>query len=203
LRVRAVAGANLGPPSNEIRVFVNVPPPPSAPANLLGLIHGDRAFLSWTPTAYGGAATAFQINVTGNVTDSFVISGPTETFAVSGVPPGNYAVSVVALNPQGVSPPSPTIALQVPSPCAAPQAPTNVQVMQIERVLSVLWDPPVAGSAITHYAVRVSGAAQGVLQTIARAVSQEVSPGRYTVRVTAVNSCGVGVSSPERTVIVP
>ena len=37
-RWRLASGASA---SNEIRIFVNVPVPPSAPANLLGLVNND------------------------------------------------------------------------------------------------------------------------------------------------------------------
>ena len=54
-RLHTVAGSSRSNASNEIRVFVNVPAPPSAPTNLLGMANGVSLGLAWRNTFAGGA----------------------------------------------------------------------------------------------------------------------------------------------------
>ena len=51
--------------SNEIRIFVNVPAAPSAPADLLGLVNGSSVALAWRNTFEGGAPGGLILDVTG------------------------------------------------------------------------------------------------------------------------------------------
>ena len=82
LRVRAVAGSTRSAASNEIRVFVNVPAPPEAPANLSGTATGNALQLSWTNNASGGAATAIVLNVTGALTLSMPLAAASRSVHV-------------------------------------------------------------------------------------------------------------------------
>ena len=56
IRMHSLAPGPQSVASNEIRIFVNVPAPPSAPANLLGFVNGSALGLAWTNTAGGGSA---------------------------------------------------------------------------------------------------------------------------------------------------
>jgi hypothetical protein len=78
-RVRAVALSRTSTPSNEIRLVVNVPEPPSAPVNLLGLVDGTAIALSWFNTFQGGAPTSVSLVVSGAV-DAVLPLGLTESF---------------------------------------------------------------------------------------------------------------------------
>ena len=58
VRVHAIAGSERSGPSNEIRIFVNVPTPPSPPANLTALVNGSSLALTWRPTFLGARRPA-------------------------------------------------------------------------------------------------------------------------------------------------
>jgi hypothetical protein len=73
----------------------------------------------------------------------------------------------------------------------------------VNRGVTLQWEPPEAGGAITSYAVRVSGALDGVLHTTERVLSRELSPGTYIVQVSAVNPCGTSALSAARAVVIP
>jgi hypothetical protein len=198
-----VTGSIRSGPSNEIRIFVNVPVPPSAPANLLGLVDGSNIALSWTNTFAGGAPTALWLNVSGAITATLPLPVG-ETFTYSRVPPGSYTLSVSASNASGLSPPSNAIALTFPAPCSGlPLAPTNLYAWHVGGVIYVLWNSPVGGPAVTGYRVSVSGAYQGAFETVARSISGRAARGTYELRVSATNVCGVGPATPPQTVVVP
>ena len=82
VRVHAISGASRSEASNEIRVFINVPSPPSAPANLLGMVNGSSLSLAWRNTFAGGAPTSVMLDVTGSIVGSVPL-GPTETATFS------------------------------------------------------------------------------------------------------------------------
>ena len=54
VRVHSLAGDARSPASNEIRIFVNVPPPPDAPIALLGLADESSVTLAWRNSSLGG-----------------------------------------------------------------------------------------------------------------------------------------------------
>ena len=64
VRMHTISGASRSLASNEIRIFVNVPQPPSAPANLLGTVNGDFIALL-EDTFAGGAPTNVVLDVSG------------------------------------------------------------------------------------------------------------------------------------------
>jgi hypothetical protein len=203
VRVRAVSFASAGAPSNEIRIVVNVPEPPSAPINLLGLTDGDAIALSWTNTFQGGAPTGLSLVVTGAL-DTVLPLGLTETFQFAGVPPGTYTLQVVATNARGTSTPSNAVTLTFPGACSGgPGVPTHVVAQRVEHTIVVSWEPPANGGAVTHYWVIVGGGLVGAFPTTDRSVSGAVDPGSYAIRVAAANACGVGAGSVPQTIVVP
>ena len=70
IRVHTIAGASRSGPSNEIRIVVNLPSPPSAPTNLLGLVNGSTLYLSWTNAVVGATPTSLVLEVAGAVVAS-------------------------------------------------------------------------------------------------------------------------------------
>ena len=68
VRVHALRGVARSAASNEVRVHVNVFIPPSAPANLLGLVNGSTVALTWVNTYAGGAPTSLSLDVSGTIT---------------------------------------------------------------------------------------------------------------------------------------
>ena len=65
VRLHATGLGGRSPASNEIRIFVNTPTPPSAPADLLGLVNGASLALTWRNTFDGGAPASIVLDVSG------------------------------------------------------------------------------------------------------------------------------------------
>ena len=105
VRMHALDGGAESAASNEIRVFVNVPQPPSAPTSLTGLANGSAIVLNWQNTFAGGTPASTLLDVTGSAAGT-VSLGPGESFSLPGVPPGSYTLQVRSSNGKGVSGPS-------------------------------------------------------------------------------------------------
>ena len=203
VRMHALTAAGRSPASNEIRIFVNVAQAPSAPAGLLGLANGSNLALSWKTTSAGGGPTSLVLDVSGALTTSVPVSLG-ETFSFAGVPAGTYMFAVRAVNSAGTSAASSPVTLAFPSACPGPpQAPTNLAVSRAGSQLSVSWDPPSAGPAVSSYVLKVAGALSLELPMSTRSISGTVPPGTYHLSVLAVNPCGSGVETPAQSVTVP
>jgi hypothetical protein len=203
IRMHAVSGAAWSPPSNEIRIFVNVPVPPAAPTNLLGLANGSALGLSWTNPPGGPAATAMWLNVTGALTVTLPLP-PAETFTYPNVPPGTYTFSMSASSAGGMSAPSNSVTLSFPSPCTGvPGIPTDLQMWTAGRTIFLAWGPSASGAAVTGYTVHVSGSYVGSFATTDRTLSGVAAPGSYTLNVVATNPCGASPATPAQTVVMP
>jgi len=203
VRLHAIAGTAWSAPSNEIRVFVNVPTPPAAPTNLLGLANGSSLELSWTNALEGGTPTGLWLNVSRAITTTVPLPMG-ESFTYANVPPGSYTLNVSASGPGGMSVPSNSLTLTFPSSCGGvPEAPTGLQAWTVGHTVFVTWPPPVAGTAVTSYTLWVGGAWTGSIMTTGRALSGAAAPGSYELSVTAHNACGVGPPTPAQTVVIP
>lgn len=190
-------------PSNEVRLFVNTPTPPSPPADLRGLVDGTSVTLSWTNTFAGGAPTSLRLHVNGaaNATLALPLS---ETVTFAGVPPGRYTLSLSAVNAAGASAVSNAVTLTFPEPCTGvPGSPTSFQAWTVGATIFLAWNAPAAGPAVSGYTVRVSGAYAGTLTTTGRTMSGAAAPGRYGLSVVADNVCGASLPTPEQVVVIP
>ncbi len=205
IRVHAVASGARSVASNEIRIFVNVPAPPSAPTNLLGLVNGSSLHLAWKNTAAGGIPTGLVLDVTGSLSVTFFPSGPVaEDFAVAAVPAGTYTMSLRAFNSTGVSAASNSVTLTFPGACSgAPAPPTNFVAATGVNALSLSWGLPASGPAPSSYVIIVSGAFVGSVPVTGRSVAGAVPPGTYTLSIAATNACGTSAPSPPVTVTIP
>jgi CHRD domain/RTX calcium-binding nonapeptide repeat (4 copies) len=203
VRVRTVSGAQMSDPSNEIRIFVDVPVPPSAPAGLTGVVNGSAVELSWKNTFAGGEPSRILLNVTGSLSGTVPI-GLGETVRFPAVPGGNYTVSLRAANASGTSGPSNAITLSVPGPCSGPPSPPeNFLAYKIGNTIHVIWDPASTGPASTGYVLIVSGPFSINFPTTFRALSGMVPAGTYNLSVLATNTCGFSAPTPAQTVVVP
>ncbi len=203
VRVHALNDTARSAASNEIRIHVNTPVVPSAPANLLGLVNGSTLALAWTNTYTGGAPTSLVLDVSGAITTSVPL-GVSETFSFAGVPGGTYTLSVRAQNAAGSSPPSNLVTLTFPGVCSGPPGtPADVVAYRVGQTVFVTWSPAAGGPAPTSYLLGVTGAFAGGFATTGRALSGTVGPGSYTLSVIAVNPCGASAASPPQTVVVP
>jgi Tol biopolymer transport system component len=203
VRVHALNGTQRSAASNEIRIHVNVPLVPSAPAHLLAVVNGSAVTLAWQNTYGGGAPTSLVLDATGSTTVSLPLALG-ETAAFTNVPPGTYTLTLRAENGAGRSLPSNPVTLTVPGPCTGPPLPpTNVMAFQVDRIASIAWTPGASGPAPTAYVLIVSGSSVLSVVTAGRCLRAPAGPGTYTLSVVAVNPCGVSAGTAPQTLIVP
>jgi Tol biopolymer transport system component len=203
VRVHALHGEVRSAASNEIRIFVNVPIVPSAPAHLLDLVNGSTLSLVWTNTYAGGEPTSLVLDVTGTISTSLPLNLQ-DSFSLADVPPGTYTVALRAQNAAGSSPPSNAVTLTFPGPCSGPPTvPSDMRVSGAGRRVEAAWAPGTSGPAPTLYGVIVIGEASTSVITPARSLSGTVAPGVYTLSVVAANACGVSAGTPPQTIVVP
>ncbi|HTM35062.1 MAG TPA: Ig-like domain-containing protein [Vicinamibacterales bacterium] len=204
VRMHTMAGAAKSGASNEIRIHVNVPVAPSAPANLTGMANGSSIALAWRNTFGGGAPGGVVLDVSGSLTASLPL-GLTDGFQFNGVPGGTYTLSLRATNAGGTSPASNAITMTFPSAtCEGPPLPpSRFLAYRLFRTLFVLWDPAENGGAPTSFVLNASGAFIGSIATTGRALNGSVGPGTYQLSVAAVNACGASSATPAQTVVVP
>jgi len=203
VRVHATQGADTSAASNEIRVHVNVPVPPSPPDMFRATEYGDSVVLSWRNTFAGGQPTSLVLDV-GGAASAQIPLGLSESLTVNGVPAGNYTLNLRAVNTGGSSLPSSPVTVTVPSVCEGPpEVPSNVLGYRIANSAFVVWDPPAAGPAASAYVLAVSGSFVGSFATTGRSLSGQVGPGSYMVSVLAVNPCGASPASAPQTIVIP
>jgi len=204
VRMHTVSGATRSPQaSNEIRIFVNVPAAPSAPADLLGLVNGSSVALAWRNTSEGGAPGGLVLDVTGALTTSIPL-GLADGFRFDGVPNGTYTLALRAVNAAGSSPRSNAVTLRFPQPCSgAPLPPARFLAYRNGNAIVVAWDPASSGSAPTSFVLNVTGAFVGRFETQGRTLSGTVGPGSYQLNVAAVNACGASAATSSQTVVIP
>jgi VCBS repeat-containing protein len=203
VRIHALAGADRSAASNEVRIHVNVPVPPSAPTGVVALVNGSTLNLAWRNTFTGGAPTSLLLDVTGAAVTTVPLAA-SDGFAFAGVPGGTYTLRLRAANAGGTSAASTPVTVTFPGACSgAPLTPVDVLVYRVGATAFVVWNPAPTGPAPVSYTVDVSGDFVGSVDTPGRAVSGTVGPGSYTFRVTAVNACGASASSTPQTLVVP
>jgi hypothetical protein len=203
VRFHALNGAEKSGPSNEIRVHVNVPVPPSAPDRFGSTVNGTSLLLAWRNTFAGGQPSGLVLDVSGSANVQLPL-GPGESFAVNGVPGGTYTLRLRAVNGGGSSPASEPITVTIPSACAGPPSPpAGFLAYRRGNTLIVVWEPATTGPGAASYLLNVTGSFVGSLPIAARSVSATVGPGAYTLSVTAMNACGSSATTPAQTVVVP
>ena len=202
LRVHQVTGAERSGPSNEVQLFVNVPQPPSAPVDLVGVVNGDNLGLAWRNTFAGGQPTGVTLDVSGTITASLPL-GFVDTFSFAGVPGGSYTFAVRATNAGGASAASNAVTLSFPGPCTgAPSPSANFLAYTVGGTIYVVWDPAPTGPATTSFVLNVTGAFVGNFPTTGRSLSGAVPPGTYNLSLTSVNACGSATTAVQ-TVVIP
>jgi hypothetical protein len=203
VRIHALSGASRSAASNEVRLFVNVPTAPSAPADLLGLVNLSSVALAWRNTFEGGAPGGLILDVTGALTASISL-GLSDRFRFDGVPAGTYTLALRAVNAAGSSPPSNAVTLTFPLPCSgAPLPPANLLAYRVGNTIFVTWDPAASGPAPTSYSLNVTGGFTGTFETPGRTLNGTVGPGSYQLNVAAVNACGTSAATSSQTVVIP
>lgn len=203
VRTTSLDGALSSVPSNEVPLHVNVPVPPSAPADLVGLANGAGLTLAWRNTFGGAPPTSLQLDVTGSIVATLPL-GVTDAFTYPAVPPGTYTFRLRAANAAGVSVASDPVTLAFPAACGgAPNPPSRFLAFNNGTAVTVVWDPAPTGHAPTGYVLEVSGAFSGAFPTSSRTLSGTVGPGTYGLRVQALNACGASAFTAVQSITVP
>lgn len=202
-RVHGLLAGAKSAASNEVRIVVNAPVPPSAPTALTGLVHGSTVSLAWQPTFDGGAPTAMVLDVSGSAVGSLPLP-VSDAFTVAGVPAGAYTLAVRAVNTAGPSPSSNAVTVVVPDVCSGlPDTPVRFVAYAAGSDVHLSWETPATGAAATSYLVAVSGTFNGAVPVAARIIAGPVAAGTYTVSVRAVNACGASAPTAVQTLVVP
>jgi hypothetical protein len=203
VRMHSRVGTDRSAASNEIRIHVNVPVPPSAPADLVSLVDGSTLSLAWRNTYAGGTPSRMVLDVTGDFTGPLPIAAG-DRFGFAGVPGGTYTLRLHAVNAGGVSAPSNPVTVTFPGPCTgAPETPSGFLAYKLGNTIFVIWDPATSGPAPTGYVLHVTGAFVDSFPTIGRALSAVAAPGTYNLSVVATNRCGTSTPTPVQTVAIP
>lgn len=203
VRLRARAGPALSDVSNEIRLLVNLPITPSPPIQFLGNTSGSSVGLTWKNTFEGGAPTSLILDVTGAAVASIPLP-LIDTISFAGVPSGNYALRLRAVNAGGVSAASDPVYLDFLDACSgAPEKPFNFLAYRIGNILHAIWEPNPSGFAATGFVVNVSGALTGGFPVAGRSVSGTAGPGTYNFSVAAINPCGISAPTAVQSITIP
>jgi hypothetical protein len=216
VRVRAVNAYGPGPASEEITVVVapngSDGAPPFAPGELTGWMSGGRLTLVWFPPYDGAAPDGYVVDVGTATGGTNIVQMGVSANALTyyGVPPGFYFVRVRAVNAAGSSPPSSEVLLKAGDVPAPPHAPWNLYSTVLGGTVTLSWGSPPWQGPVTSYLVR-AGSAPGLSNlaqfdtgsTATTIAVPNVPPGRYYVRVHAVNAQGASVASNEVVVVVP
>ncbi len=214
-RVRAVNAAGPGASSPEVVVAVGAGAGlPDAPQNLAAGVLIDSLTLTWDPPNQGLPLTGYVLSVgmfpgTANVIRQPIgTAASTVSFSTSGLPPATYFIRVSAVNAFGEGPPSNEVSLTLTGG-GPPSAPRNVVASLVNDMLTLTWDPPASGGAITSYVLLV-GAYPGITSIrhpVGAALSFSASqagapPQTFYIRVAAINTAGEGPPSAEVTITV-
>jgi hypothetical protein len=203
LRMRAMRGAQMSLPSNEVRVYVNVPQRPSPPANFQGVVKDSTMWLAWQNTYAGGAPNAIAMDVTGGATATLAVPFG-ESFSIGGMPSGTFTLRLRALNAAGASNQSSSVTVTAPSrTCSPPRVPSNYFATRVGNAVVLSWDSPTGGTPATSYQITVTGSYSGVFPVSGRGFASAAPPGTYTLSVRAANACGGGPATAFQSVVIP
>jgi hypothetical protein len=193
---------------------------PQPPVDLTADVLGPRVTLRWSPGAGdlaafvapppvgGTAATSYVVAASltpgGPAVAAFDTASPATTWSIA-APLGTFWVRVAGRNQFGIGAPSSAVAVQV-SP-SAPEPPMATRVVVASGVARVEWQAPPRGWPATSYLLEAGSAPGlsdiGTLPLSVTSFQAAVPPGRYYVRVRAVNASGAGAPGDEVIVDVP
>ena len=213
LSLRGTNAFGTGPESTPVTVTLPAAAPvPGAPVGFAVSAVGTTATFTWNAPASGGTPTGYTLlaGLTPGFTSPFAslpLPASPRSAVVPGVPPGVYYVRLVATNAGGAGAASNEVTLTVAAP-SAPAAPTLNAPVVSGSTVTFSWTPGAGAGASTSYLLTASltpgGASIASLPVSATGIAvPNVPPGTYYVRVSGVNSAGVGAPSNQVTVVVP
>jgi hypothetical protein len=183
----------------------------SAPALRTATVSGSVVSLAWTSPSVGRPVDRYVVGVGSRpqaVDIGIIYTESADRSYTTAAVPGVYFVRVAGINGCGIGVASNEVAVVVGPPIPGPPADLFAGVSD-EREVSLFWQPSSAGGAATAYVVE-AGYAPGlsnvaVLPTGSSMPTFTIAapPGRYYVRVRAVNALGTSGPSEEIVVLVP
>ena len=203
IRVYPVAGAAVGPVSNEVTFDVGTPRP-GAPGGFAATLNGSTLTFGWSAPTTGGPPSAYvlqagtQFNLSNlapgvNVGSVLAYTVPNIT---SLLPPGTYFARLVAVNGTGSSNPSDEAVFTLGN---LPGVPTPNGPVINGSTVTLSWNPPAGGLAPTSYTIEGRGGdprALGTAATVNGNTTSYTAPGlpngSYYWRVRAFNGSTPG-----------
>ncbi|MGN0064808.1 MAG: fibronectin type III domain-containing protein, partial [Nocardioides sp.] len=164
---------------------------PSAPASVTATHSGGIVTVNWQPPTDDGGSPVTQYRVRVGDQESIEPANWRST-SFAGLGGGTHDVSVSALNIAGYGDPA-TTSITTP---AAPTEPVDVTAVYRpgSDMVHVTWSAPLddGGSPITGYTVQISDQYRNVGADAREAQFADLAPGRYDVRIAAINAGGQG-----------
>ena len=193
---------------------------PRPPVNLAAAHDGPRLTLRWvpgpgdlaplvTPIPPGGTAATSHIVLAaltpgGTPVAQYETASSATSFSIT-APAGTFYLRVQAKNAFGASAPSAELRVDVQP--QAPNPPLATIASVSGRAVHIEWQAPPLGWPATSYRLEAGTAPGltniGTLPVNGTAFDAPVPPGRYYVRVRAVNAYGAGVAGDEVVIDVP
>ena len=198
-----VAATNEGAGIFAELQMAGAPGPPPAP---VAVVFGTSVHLAWSQPLLGGRPDGYILEAGAGPSLANLaripVDSATPTLSVAGVPPGLYYLRVRARNAQGLSHPSPEIAIAVgASGCtSAPGAVAGLTASVTGATVHLTW--PSATGNVPSFALRVGtvpGAANVATVDLGGGPSFTATavPGAYFARAVAGSPCGIGPPSNE------
>lgn len=171
-------------------------PVPGEPTDVVATPSDGAVTVRWTaPSDDGSPVESYRVTASpGDV--EVEVDGDEVEARIEGLTNGTaYSFEVVAVNAFGTSRPGATAGTVVPA--GRPDRPRRPRLEVRGRRILVTWDATTAnGSDITAYRVRVVGRGVRVVRGQQRVVLRDLGPGRFRVRVVAINAEGRSPASP-------
>jgi hypothetical protein len=213
VRVRGVNAAGAGQASTELvlRMAPGGIVVPDAPSTIEPLEIAGKLTLTWTSPEFGPRPTSYllEVGTAAGLSNIAAIPVTGNAFLFDGVPPGIYFVRLRSRVGTVTGPPSDDELMVVGHVPAPPSEPLRLSAGASNHVVTLSWTAPFFGP-VTGYVIEAgthTGASDiAVFNTGSTATSlviPGVAPGRYFLRVRAVNALGVSPQGEERELVVP
>jgi predicted phage tail protein len=187
---------------------------PDPPTNLVATVIGNSVTLTWK-AAVSSTPVFFVIEAgsTPGAANLASLRFPGSPFSTSGVASGTYYVRVRAtsLLTSATSAPSNEAILVVGGAACttAPNAPSGLTSAASGGTVTLTWNPPSGGCAVTSYVLQAGSAAglsnlanSNTGNTATSFIAPGVGVGTYFVRILAANTYGQSAASNESTLVV-
>jgi len=207
--VSAVNQLGEGPMSAPLTVTFGPTAVPDPPRNFVASVGGTVLTVAWDPPATGAPIVHYVLRATGSSFSgvwTLQTTGTSFTAPASQMAPGNYFLTVSAVNSVGEGAATAPRTVTIGPPCPIPTAPA-LSASTNGNVASLSWTTPAVGQ-VSGYTLLVSTPAGGANQLAAdvglvTALSGPVASGTYFVQVVARSACGDGPPSNQVRIDMP